>query len=124
MSVVAFAGELLELDGGIAPKVAAECPYGNGIHDMVRWGSGYLMEGQQGASGNVTHFYGPCYQCQKCYTVMLTEYDAVGYNAFGKYGMASYDQPIIMTGVNIYTKSIKVKTGNTPLQGFSFRNSY
>lgn len=102
-------------ESDISPLVITACPYGNGIHQMQRRGSGSLY-----CNGSIIIEYGYCWQCKNCYEVMLTSDDPCSdYGAIGTYGTRACDDPISMYGIDIEVVNYYYN-GSRTMDGYRF----
>lgn len=102
---------------GIMPFGLGDCPYGT--HDMKHIGWGTLYKGVS-PNGTCVFSGGHAWQCQKCYLVCVTQFDANDkLGPIGIYACWDYNEKIntdIYMWVTTYSQ-----TNNSSISGFTFR---
>jgi len=100
----------------ITPCVETACGYGNGICDAVARGVGAAYN----TNTNALFFNGCIWQCSKCYTVYVTEYDPLGAIKIGKWCSKSYREPVSSYFTYVHVIAISTTTART-IPGVHFR---
>ena len=111
----------LSEDDGIQPLKEVACEGYNGDHQMYARGPGYLVRINSNGSKSTVFKNGYAYQCRKCNTVVVTQYNAVSYK-LGYYGIYNPGYTIPVNGTVLQTKNVHYSSGKT-LSGFNFRYS-
>lgn len=111
-------GVVSDIDSTAQPLINAPCPYGNGICMMYRRGNGSIYVSN---TGMVALSNKKCWQCNKCYTVAVTEGDVAIGESFGTYAFAPWYEPsgIIHTWISVTSSEVHYSTA-TSMEGYKF----
>ena len=86
-------------DTEIMPLTEPACAWGNGIHQMRRRGVGSVFT----ESGDLLLYHKYCWQCDNCYTVIITSDDPTSdYGSVGYYCHGVAYEPVSMYGTQLY----------------------
>ena len=109
-----------EINGneGVIVPFAYEACSGLPYHDMYPKGWGHL---HNKTTGETLISFGQCWQCKNCYYVLVTEGNPTYYypQIIGKYGGASYSEPISTNSNFVYTNYCGYES-STKLNGYNF----